>query len=133
MACSKLKGFGQVVSFVSEQAWNAFEDSTGNLPLDGNKQGSELQLETHNLSSAADQYLGLRGLKVCTFTSNIFLSVYFLLFCLKHFDLQSSSKEGIQRAASDDGSLASSLPSHGGMGPSYTPILPLMVCTLQLL
>jgi hypothetical protein len=105
----------------------------GNLPLDGNKQGSELQLETHNLSSAADQYLGLRDLEVCTFTSNIFLSVYFLLFSLKHFNLQNSSKAGIQRAASDDGSLAPSLPSHGGMGPSYTPILPLMVCTLQLL
>lgn len=132
MACSKLKGFGQVVSFVSEQAWNAFEDSTGNLPLEGNKQGSELQLDTHNLSSTSDQYLGLRDLEVCTFTSNIFRSVYFLLFILKHFDLQDSSKEGIQRA-SHGGSMAPSLPSNGGMGPLYTPMLPLMVCTLQLL
>lgn len=74
MACSKLKGIVQVVSFVSEQAWNAFEDSTGNLSLEGNKQGSELQLETHNLSSTTDQYLGLRDLEVCTFTSNIFPS-----------------------------------------------------------
>lgn len=54
-----------VVSFVSEQGWKAFEDTNGHLPLEGNKQGSELQLETR-LSSSADQYFGLRELEVCT-------------------------------------------------------------------
>lgn len=55
-----------VVSFVSEQGWKAFEDTNGHLPLEGNKQGSELQLETQSLSSSADQYFGLRELEVCT-------------------------------------------------------------------
>ncbi|KAK4581334.1 hypothetical protein RGQ29_024834 [Quercus rubra] len=58
----------------STPVWNAFEDSIGNLPLNANVKGSELQLETHNLSSTADQYLGFR-------------------------DLEDSCKDGIQRDA----------------------------------
>lgn len=85
----------------STQGWSAFEDSAGNLPLECNKQSSELQLETHNLSSTADRYFGLR-------------------------DLENSSKEVINGAAAHGGSLAPSLPSHGVMGLSYTPTPPLM-------
>ena len=69
--------------FDSEQVWNAFEDSIGNLPLNANVKGSELQLETHNLSSTADQYLGFRDLEVCAFSSNIFQTVDLHLFILK--------------------------------------------------
>ncbi|XP_065624218.1 probable ADP-ribosylation factor GTPase-activating protein AGD14 [Quercus suber] len=56
----------------STPVWNAFDDSIGNLPLNANVKGSELQLETHSLSSSADQYLGFR-------------------------DLEDSCKDGIQR------------------------------------
>ena len=79
--------------------WNAFEDSIGNLPLNANVKGSELQLETHNLSSTADQYLGFRDLEVCAFSSNIFQTVDLHLFILKQSDLQDSCTDGIQRDA----------------------------------
>ncbi|KAB1226603.1 putative ADP-ribosylation factor GTPase-activating protein AGD14 [Morella rubra] len=76
--------------------WSAFEGSIGNLSFEGNKQGSEIPLETHNLSSTFDQYL------------------------------QDSTKEGIQRTTSHGVSLGPSVPSHVVMGPLYTPVLPLM-------
>lgn len=103
MACRILKGLNYVVSFVFEQEWSAFEGSIGNLSFEGNKQGSEIPLETHNLSSTFDQYL------------------------------QDSTKEGIQRTTSHGVSLGPSVPSRVVMGPLYTPVLPLMVCTLQFL
>ncbi|KAG7960297.1 hypothetical protein I3843_10G116300 [Carya illinoinensis] len=90
----------QASTIASTQGWKAFEDTNGHLPLEGNKQGSELQLETR-LSSSADQYFGLR-------------------------ELEDSNKEEIQRAASHGGSMDPSVPSHVAMGPFYTPTLPLM-------
>ncbi|KAG6639769.1 hypothetical protein CIPAW_10G124600 [Carya illinoinensis] len=90
----------QASTIASTQGWKAFEDTNGHLPLEGNKQGSELQLET-SLSSSADQYFGLR-------------------------ELEDSNKEEIQRAASHGGSMDPSVPSHVAMGPFYTPTLPLM-------
>lgn len=65
LGCSKL--LYNHVSFVSEQGWKAFEDTIGHLPLEGNKQDCELQLETQSLSSSADRYFGFRELEVCTF------------------------------------------------------------------
>ena len=125
----KLMGFNQFV-FVSEQAWNAFEDSIGNLPLDANMKGSELQIQTHNLSSTAGQYLGDRDLEVCVFSSNICPNVYLLEFILKQYDLQDSSKDGIQRVAAHGGPPGPTMPPDVVVGPSYTPMLPPMVCTL---
>ncbi|XP_075638095.1 putative ADP-ribosylation factor GTPase-activating protein AGD14 [Castanea sativa] len=79
----------------STPVWNAFEDSIGNLPLNANMKGSELQLETHNLSSTADQYLGFR-------------------------DLEDSCKDGIQRGAA----YFPPGPTEQlhVMGPSYPPM-----------
>lgn len=104
--------------------WNAFEDSIGNLPVNANMKGSELQLETHNLSSTADQYLGFRDLEVCAFSSNIFQSFYWHPFIRKQSDLQDSYKDGIQRGAA----YFPPGPTEQlhVMGPSYPP----MVCTL---
>lgn len=85
----------------STQAWNAFEDSIGNLPLDANMKGSELQIQTHNLSSTAGQYLGDR-------------------------DLEDSSKDGIQRVAAHGGPPGPTMPPDVVVGPSYTPMLPPM-------
>ena len=124
MMASRNWRYLSVSIFDSEQVWNAFEDSIGNLPLNANVKGSELQLETHNLSSTADQYLGFRDLEVCAFSSDIFQSVYLHLFILKQSDLQDSCKDGIQR----DAAYFPPGPTEQShvMGPSY----PLMVCTL---
>ncbi|XP_041027237.1 probable ADP-ribosylation factor GTPase-activating protein AGD14 [Juglans microcarpa x Juglans regia] len=91
----------QASTIANTQGWKAFEDTNGHLPSEGNKQGSELQLETQSLSSSADQYFGLR-------------------------ELEDSNKEEIQRAASHGGSTDPSVPSHVAMGPFYTPTLPLV-------
>lgn len=77
------------------QTWNAFEDTTGQLPFQSFQQSSGLQLPVPNPSSDSDQYFGLG-------------------------DSKSSHKSGFDRATSDGRSTVLSGPPPV-MESSFTP------------
>ncbi|KAJ7976468.1 Arf GTPase activating protein [Quillaja saponaria] len=80
------------------QAWNAFEDSSGHLPVEAINHGVQVQ----NLSSTDGQYLGLRA-------------------------SEDTDKVGVENNDSNGGVPDNSMPSDVVSGPSYRPsVLPLM-------